>query len=66
MTKDIVYVGIDIAKVRNDVRVELSDGKVQRFKVTNRKEDYDRLVKYLGSLENDCQHFKWEPGNNRP
>ena len=29
MTKDIVYVGIDIAKVRNDVRVELSDGKVR-------------------------------------
>jgi len=67
MTKDIVYVGIDIAKVRNDVRVELSDGKVQRFKVTNRKEDYDRLVKYLGSLKNDCQIGLEASGNyHRP
>lgn len=67
MTEDIVYVGIDIAKVRNDVRVELSDGKVQRFKVTNRKEDYDRLVKYLGSLKNDCQIGLEASGNyHRP
>jgi len=55
MTKYIVYVGIDIAKARNDVRVELPDGKVQRFKVANKKEDYDKLVRYLTSLENDCQ-----------
>ena len=67
MTKDIVYVGIDIAKARNDVRVELSDGKVQRFKVTNRKEDYDRMVKYLGSLKNDCQIGLEASGNyHRP
>jgi len=67
MTKDIVYVGIDIAKVRNDVRVELSDGKIQRFTVINKKEDYDRLVKYLGSLKNDCQIGLEASGNyHRP
>ena len=54
-SKDIVYVGIDIAKVKNDVRIELPNGRIQRFAVVNRKEDYDRLAKYLDSLENDCQ-----------
>ncbi len=54
-SKDIVYVGIDIAKVRNDVRVELPDGRVRKFKMVNRKEDFDNLAKYLSSLGNDCQ-----------
>jgi len=67
MAKDIVYVGIDIAKARNDVRVELPNGKVHRFKVVNRKEDYDRLAKYLDSLENDCQIGLEASGNyHRP
>lgn len=67
MAKDIVYVGIDIAKARNDVRVELPNGKVQRFKVVNRKEDYDRLAKYLNSLEGDCQIGLEASGNyHRP
>jgi transposase len=67
MATDIVYVGIDIAKVRNDVRVELPDGRVQRFKVANRKEDYDRLAKYLTSLEGDCQIGLEASGNyHRP
>jgi transposase len=67
MTKDIVYVGIDIAKRRNDVRVELPDGKIQRFKMVNRKEDYGKLVRYLKSLENDCQIGLEASGNyHRP
>jgi transposase len=67
MAKDIVYVGIDIAKARNDVRMELPNGKVQRFKVVNRKEDYDRLAKYLNSLEGDCQIGLEASGNyHRP
>jgi len=42
-SKDIVYVGIDIAKVKNDVRIELPNGRIQKFAVVNRKEDFDRL-----------------------
>ncbi len=67
MTKDIVYVGIDIAKVRNDVRVELPDGKVRKFKMLNRKEDFNNLARYLSSLGNDCQIGLEASGNyHRP
>ena len=67
MAKDIVYVGIDIAKVRNDVRVELPDGRVRKFKMVNRKEDFDNLAKYLSSLGNDCQIGLEASGNyHRP
>ncbi len=67
MTKDIVYVGIDIAKARNDVRVELPDGRVRKFKMVNRKEDFDNLAKYLSSLGNDCQIGLEASGNyHRP
>ena len=53
-SKDIVYVGIDIAKRKNDVQVELPNGRRQRFTVVNRLEDFERLNKYLSSLGYDC------------
>ena len=54
-SKNIVYVGIDIAKRKNDVQVELPNNKRQRFTVVNRLEDFERLDKYLSSLGYDCE-----------
>jgi transposase len=66
-SKDIVYVGIDIAKHKNDVMVELPNNKRQKFTVINRQEDFEKLAGYLISLGHDCQIGLEASGNyHRP
>ncbi len=51
----IVYVGIDIAKVKNDVLVEYPNGDRKRMKVLNRLDDFQAFVSYLQSFDGPCQ-----------
>jgi transposase len=53
-TDMVVLVSIDISKARNDVLVELPDGTRRRFKVANKKDDYERLSAFLKSLGHRC------------
>ena len=46
-----IMVVIDIAKIKNDVVIELSDGQRKRMKVHNTKKDYDAFDDYLNSLK---------------
>ncbi|WP_416360455.1 hypothetical protein [Burkholderia orbicola] len=39
-------VAIDVARYSNAVLIELSDGKRQRFRMTNNASDFDRLLSY--------------------
>lgn len=65
--KDIVYVGIDIAKRKNDVMVKFPNKEQKRFKVVNRLEDFKRLANYLNSLSYECQIGLEASGNyHRP
>ncbi len=48
--KDIVLVGIDIAKAKNDVLVQLPNGTRKKFKVANKMNDYREFIAYLSSL----------------
>lgn len=51
---DVVLVGIDIAKRYHAVSVERPDGRRQRFRMANSREDHDRLVAFLSSLPGHC------------
>jgi len=53
--KDTVLVAIDIAKSRNDVLVELPDGRRRRFVVPNNREGYGAFVGYLKELGAPCR-----------
>lgn len=53
--KDTVLVAIDIAKSRNDVLVQLPDGRRKRFVVPNSHEGYGALVSYLKELGRPCR-----------
>jgi len=53
-TEGKVLVAMDIAKLKNDVLVELPSGKQKRLKIANRKADYDEFVAYLKSLNTPC------------
>jgi transposase len=67
MTKRIVYVGIDIAKRKNDVVVALSENKKRRFTVANKLDDYEKFLEYLQGLDADCQLGLEASGNyHRP
>ncbi|ONC41434.1 hypothetical protein AQ914_18580 [Burkholderia pseudomallei] len=48
-------VAIDIARYSNAVLIELSDGKGQRFRMTNSAPDFDRLLSYLQALPGNCR-----------
>jgi transposase len=52
--KTTVLVAIDIAKARNDVLVELPDGRRRKLKVANTAKDYQSFIDYLKSLELPC------------
>ncbi|UTV57154.1 hypothetical protein [Burkholderia arboris] len=43
-TLPLNLVAIDIARYSNAVLIELSDGKRQRFRMTNSASDFDRLL----------------------
>lgn len=49
-----VFVAIDIAKRWNEVLVETPDGRRQRFKMAQTRQDYDRLDVFLRSLSSPC------------
>lgn len=49
-----VLVAIDIAKARNDVLIQLSNGRKRKFKVANKLPDYQEFVSYLKSLGIPC------------
>ena len=49
-----VLVAIDIAKIRNDVLVQLADGTRKSFKVANNIQDYNNFSTYLRSLKCHC------------
>ena len=53
-TKGKIMVAIDIAKVKNDVLIELSSGQKKRMQVYNRREDYDAFYNYLNALKTPC------------
>jgi transposase len=53
-TEPRVLVAIDIAKVHNDVLVELPDGSRRKFKVANKLTDYQQFVAYLINLKVPC------------
>ncbi|MBR7972832.1 hypothetical protein KDX01_06830 [Burkholderia vietnamiensis] len=46
-TLPLNLVAIDIARYSNAVLTELSDGKRQRFRMTNSAPDFDRLLSDL-------------------
>jgi transposase len=48
------YVAIDVAKVKNDVLIEFSNGKRRKFRVYNRMEDYQELHNLLEGQGAPC------------
>src|SRR5947209_11550229 len=50
-----ILVAIDVAKAKHDVLVELSDGRRRKMVVRNRRDDFQRLVAYLMSLDGTCE-----------
>jgi len=54
ISKPILYVAIDIAKIKNDVLVELPNGSKRKMKVFNRLDDYKALVSFLKSSDSEC------------
>ncbi|WP_175742545.1 hypothetical protein [Burkholderia ambifaria] len=48
-------VAIDIARYSNAVLIESSDGKRQRFRMTDNASDFDRLLSYLQALPGNCR-----------
>ncbi len=54
-TNEIIFVAIDIAKLRNDVCIELPNGSLKRFKVANQMEDYQQFSEYLKSFNMPCE-----------
>ncbi|KAB0645006.1 IS110 family transposase [Burkholderia diffusa] len=48
-------VAIDIARYSNAVLIESSDGKRQRFRMTNNASDFDQLLSYLQALPGNCR-----------
>lgn len=53
-TGEKVLVAIDIAKKRNSVLIQLSDGSRKKFIVANKLSDYQEFVAYLKSLRFPC------------
>jgi transposase len=49
-----VLVAIDIAKARNDVLIQLPNGKRKRFIIANKSFDYKEFSRYLRSLGIPC------------
>ncbi len=54
ISKSILYVAIDIAKIKNDVLVELPNGSRRKMKVFNRHDDYEALVAFLHPWNSKC------------
>ncbi len=48
------FVAIDIAKVKNDILVEFSDGKRRKLKIFNRMEDFLELDGLLRAQNGPC------------
>lgn len=66
-SESIVYVGIDIAKIKNDVLVELPNGTRKKMKVLNRLGDFQDFASYLKSLNARCEIGLEASGNyHRP
>lgn len=53
-TEGKILVAMDIAKLKNDVLIELPSGQRKRLKIANRKADYEELTNYLKSLNTPC------------
>ncbi|WP_322021419.1 MULTISPECIES: IS110 family transposase [unclassified Burkholderia] len=54
-TLPLNLVAIDIARYSNAVLIASSDGKHQRFRMTNSAPDFDRLLSYLQALPGHCR-----------
>lgn len=48
-------VAIDVARYSNAVLIESSNGKRQRFRMSNSAADFDRLLSYLHALPGRCK-----------
>ena len=59
-TADVVYVAIDIAKLKHDVLVKGPDGKCKAFKVANCHSDFTKLTQFLASFNMPCK-IAFEP-----
>lgn len=53
-TENSVLVAIDVGKLKNDVLIELPDGKRKKLKVANMSKDYNDFINYLASLSKAC------------
>lgn len=59
-TSDVVYVAIDIAKLKHDVLVKKPDGKCKAFRIGNCYSDFEKLSEYLRSFKLPCR-IAFEP-----
>jgi len=52
--EEVTPVGIDIAQLGPALSVECPDGRRERFRTPNTREDHDRLVAFAGALPGGC------------
>jgi len=55
ISKPRILVAIDVAKAKHDVLVELPGGERKKMIVRNRRDEFERLVGYLKSLDGTCE-----------
>jgi len=66
-TNNVIWVAIDVAKAKNDVLIELPDGKRKKFKMANSLTDFKELVRYLKAFNLPCEAGLEATGNyHRP
>jgi len=54
-TEGIVYVAIDIAKMKHDILIKKPDGKCETFRIANTHADFEKLSNYLLDLNAPCR-----------
>lgn len=52
--KSVIFIAMDIAKVKHDVLIEWPNGKRKKMILPNNKTGYDHFISFLGSLEHPC------------
>ncbi len=50
-----ILVAVDVAKAKHDVIIELPAGGRKKMIVRSRRDEFDRLVAYLKSLDGACE-----------
>jgi transposase len=64
IAKELVFVAIDVAKLKNDVLVELPNGSRKMMKVMNNKSDFVSFLEYLKSFNGISIRIGLEPTSN--